>query len=432
MTAAAASRASRREARVAGVDGPSLDLAQGSGAGPGGATPAGDRPPLVAFVTDPDSDAVLREALLADAGEGAEVHRLDIHAAAKLLKRMPTPKALVVDVSGIDQPLTALEELALVVEPDVQVLAVGERTDAAFYRQVTRGLGVLEYLYKPLTHEMVARHFGPYVKGATPGADVNLRGGRVVVVVGVRGGTGASTIAANLAWHLGEESRRHTVLLDADLHGGSAALMLGARTSGGLRSAIEHPERVDELFVERAAQPAGERLFVLAGEEKLLDTVQPQPGAATRLVGMLRRRFNFVVVDLPSRSGIVGRELLDLAHQRVLVTDPSLAGAREVLRFAALPSAPSQSRRALVVLNRAGQTGMLGKEQMKEAIGAVPELAIPWLPKLVPGAGDLGEPAAAKKGPFRDAILALAHEVASVRTEAEATPKKGLLGRLFA
>jgi pilus assembly protein CpaE len=412
---------------MAGVDGPALAIAPDAPQ----ATQA-ERRPLSAFVTDEQTEAVLREALLPAAGEGAEVHRGDIQAATRALRRATTPLALVVDISGCDQALSALEELAMVVEPDVRVLVVGDRSDAAFYRQLTRGLGVLEYLYKPLTHEMVARHFGPYMKGVSAGgADVHLRGGRVIAVAGVRGGTGATTIAANLAWHFAEEARRHTALLDGDLHGGAAALLLGARATGGLRQALEHPDRVDELFVERTAQPVGERLQVLAAEERLLDQPAIPAGAAARLVALLRRRFNFVVVDLPSRGQLV-REVMDLAHQRVLVLDPTLAGAREALRWAQLPNAPAQARRALLVLNRAGQPGGLAREQLREALGEAPELVVPWLPKLVPAAADLGEPAAAKRGPFRNAIAALAREVASVSAEAGETPRRrGLLARLF-
>lgn len=412
---------------MAGVDGP--DRAEPAAAQVSAAL--ADRAPLVAFVTDADSDAILRETLLAELGEGAEVRRGDVIAAIKALKRSATPQALIVDVTGVEQPLTALEELALVVEPDVRVLVVGERQDAAFYRQLTRGLGVLEYLFKPLTQDMVARHLLPYLRQGIAPRDMHLRGGRVITVTGVRGGVGATTLAANLAWHLGEQARRHTVLFDCDLHGGASALLLGARTTNGLRVALEHPERVDELFVERTAQPAGERLHVLAAEETPLEPVLARPGAAAKLMAMLRRRYNFVVVDLPARSGPIAREILDMAHQRVLVTDATLAGAREMLRYAAIPNAPTQSRRAVTVLNRAGQPGLLTAAQMKEALGEHPDLTVPWLPKVVPAAADLGEPVGARRGPFRTALLRLVHDVASIRAEGEEEVKKGLFARWF-
>src|ERR1700733_11125419 len=159
-----------------------------------------DRPRLVAFVASPDSEAALRDGLLEVIPQGFDVRRANLRAAMAALQKMPTPQTLIVDVSGEDQPLSALGELSEVVEPDVRVLVIGDRQDLNFYRQVTRGLGVLEYLYQPVMRDMVARYFGPLV---VPGAVTTeaMLGGRVVTITGARGGAGASTIAANLAWY---------------------------------------------------------------------------------------------------------------------------------------------------------------------------------------------------------------------------------------
>src|SRR5579863_392088 len=121
-----------------------------------------------------------------------------------------------------------------------------------------------------------------------------LQGGRVVTITGVRGGVGASTIAVNLAWHLGKRTNRHTVLVDGDLYRGSCALLLNAKSGPGLRTALETPQRIDELFIERSAQTVSERMHVLAGEESLSETINYDASAAARLIDTLRRRYNFV------------------------------------------------------------------------------------------------------------------------------------------
>jgi len=161
-----------------------------------------DRPRVIAFVGDQETETALREGLQEAVPQGFEIRRGTVRVAMAALHKMPTPHTLIVDVSGEDQPLSALSELSDVVEPDVRVLVIGDREDLNFYRQLTRGLGVLEYLYQPLMRDMVARHFGPLILHRTPQTE-GVQGGRVVVVTGARGGTGASTIAANLAWHFG-------------------------------------------------------------------------------------------------------------------------------------------------------------------------------------------------------------------------------------
>jgi pilus assembly protein CpaE len=373
-----------------------------------------DQVPLLAFIADAATEAALREGLAEAAPPGFEVRRGNVRTAIAAFERMSSPRVLVVDVSGEEQPLTALGTLSEVVEPTVCVLVIGQQDDVNFYRHVTRGLGALEYLYKPLVRDMVSRHFAPLLSPRSSAAEA-VHSGRVVTITGVRGGVGATTIAASLAWHFGVVARRHTLLLDPDLHRGNAALLLDARAGPGLRIAIEAPDRIDPLFVERAAQPVRERLFVLAGEEKPAEHVTAAPEAATTLLGALRRRFNFVVADVPFLPLPLHRDLLDLAHQRVLVLDPTLTGIREALRLLSLPNGKLQPVRPVLVLNRAGLPGSLPRPKVEAALEQRLDVVIPDLPRKAREAAAMGEPLGAARGPFRDGVAALAREVGFVR-----------------
>ena len=382
---------------------------------------------VMAFVTDAETETVIREGLADLMPEGIEFRRAGIQAATSILSGMPTPLTLIIDLSGEHNPLIKLYDLSQVVEPDVRVLVIGEREDLNFYRQVTRELGALEYLYKPLVRDTVARLFGPFLtRQAT--AQGAVHGGRMVTVTGVRGGAGASTIAANLAWYLGVEAKRHTVLLDTDLHRGICALLLGAKSGSGLRTALETPSRIDELFVERAAQPAADRLHVLASEELLTEQPSYAGGAAVLLVDALRRRYNFVVSDLPFTGQPLHREMLNLAQQRVLVMTPTLASIRDALRLLSLPNGPAQPRRAVVVLNRAGAPGALDTRRVSDALKMQPDIVIADGKRSIERAASLGQPAYQSRGPFRAGIAALAREVGfGGREGGDSLPGKGLL-----
>ncbi len=370
-----------------------------------------DRKDIIAFVTDAETENVLRDGLTDAAPRGVEFHRANVRAAIDLLRETSTPRVLIIDVSGEARPLTALEELSDVVEPDVQVLLIGEYNDVNFYRHSTRILGVKEYLFKPITRDMVARHFGPVIQNRSHRPE-SLGGGRVVTITGVRGGVGASTVAVNLAWHLGKRANRHTVLLDADLYRGSCALLLNAKSGAGLRTALETPQRIDELFIERSSQAVAERLHVLSGEENLLDQVKYEPGAAGRLIETLRRRYNFVIVDAPFTGMELHRDLLMLGHQRILVLEPTLVGVRDALRLLALPNGPLQVHRGLLVLNRLKRPGTLTQQQVEDALKMKVDITIPDLPKYVENAASIGEPAALNSK-FYKGITALAAQAAA-------------------
>lgn len=372
-----------------------------------------DRLTVLAFLGDPATEQVLRDGLGDMPANGMDIRRGTVRTAIAAMSKMHTPEVLIVDIAGEEQPLHALGELSDVVEPGVRVLVIGDTDDVDFYRHITRGMGVMEYIFKPITREAVARHFAPLITRKTIGQEAT-RGGRVIAVLGARGGVGATTIAGNLSWLLGVMAKRHTVFVESDIHMGSGALLLGGKTGPGLRMALETPDRIDPLFVERAAQPVAERLQVLASEEKLTEPLHYAPGAARRLIEALRVRYNFIILDVPFLPMQCNRELIEFAHHRVIVMDPTLASVRDTLRLLGLPNGPWQPQSPTIVLNRQGRPGGLTRKQIEEALKVKIDIVIPDIPKQLNESASFGEPAIATKGPFRQAIVDLSREIGFV------------------
>jgi pilus assembly protein CpaE len=371
-----------------------------------------DRPALIGFIADTRTEEALRDGLNEAHDIALDLRRGGIKAAIATMQKHVTPRVLIVDVSGEEQPLTALGELAHVVEPGVIVLLVGDNANMDFYREVTRGLGAAEYLTKPLTRDVVARHFLPHMEGKGAGTGASTPGRRAISITGTRGGSGATTIAVNLAWQLGVVMRRHTVLLDPDVQLGTAALLLNVQQGAGLRMALETPERIDALLAERAALPAADRLHVLASEEKLDTPFKPAPRAAAALTSALRKRYNFVVADVPADPEPLYRDLLEVVDQRVIVMLPTLPAVRDALRLLALPSGEGQMERPIIILNRNGLPGGLTKREVETALKTKVDIIIPDLPRHIGSAATMGEPAINSSSSLRGAIVELARLVA--------------------
>jgi pilus assembly protein CpaE len=368
------------------------------------------RPVLIAFVTDTASERALCEGLADVLPGGVDVRRGGIHAAIAAMRKGTTPGVLVVDVSDEDQPLSALAQLADVVEPDVSVLVIGEVHSVDFYREVTHRMGAKDYLSKPLTNDKVVHRFGAIVAGRAPAA-TGVHGGGLVVVTGVCGGAGATTLTANMGHHFGVSMRRHTVILDPDMQLGNVSFLLNTKPGPGLRMALEAPERIDALLAERAAQTAAERFDVLAGDEQLTTKLNYAAGAAASLIAALRRRYNLIIADMPFRVPLYD-DILALPHQRVLVMLPTLAAVRATLRHLAVPASVAQSKRPVIVLNRTGSPGGLTRAQVEDALAVKIDVAVPDQPRQVAAAATMGELAGNSRGGFRNGILALVEHVA--------------------
>ena len=365
------------------------------------------REKFIGFASDAASAALLHRVLSPYLHDNNQIHVVDFRTSLGILAAMTTPEIVIIDVSGEDQPINAIMELAEVVEAGTTVLAIGETMNVNFYRTVTKGMGVKEYLPKPLNPASLEENFLPIIRNMAQETG-SRRNGRLVVFTGTRGGAGTSTVATNLAWLIGNELHRHTALVDADLHTGTIALNLNLNANNGLGTALAVPERVDQLLLERSMQPAGDRLHVLAGQEGLGKDFDYKPGSGATLVRALHARYNFVVMDTGNRLSPFSRDLMSLQQQRVIVMDPSMISVRNLERLQALARNYPQTSRPLVVLNKAQVPGGLSQSYLEQNMGMRFDAVIPDLPRIVPKASQFGTPAASVRGPFRDAIATLA------------------------
>ena len=196
-----------------------------------------------------------------------DVRRGDIYTAVRLLVADTELHSVVADISDIDKPLVALEDLARVCPADVTVTLIGDRTDLTFYRAVM-DLGVMEYLPKPLTRDAVQNLLRPKLAGDAPQPD---RGGHIVAIcVRCKAGLELPPLRLTLPLQLAETTKAKVALLDLHLQGGGeTAVMLGLQPGPGLRIALEDPMRADTLFLERAAIPVNERVRLIAADEAL-------------------------------------------------------------------------------------------------------------------------------------------------------------------
>ena len=344
----------------------------------------------LAFVTDDETAAAVRKCFTDLALIAADVERASVDKAFAVLGRVQSPRILVIDISGLGDPLAHLRHLAEVCDPSTTVMVIGDRNDIVLYRSL-KSLGVAEYFFKPIVPELLAQACQSAISGAgeTP---ASTHTGKTVVVFGVRGGVGTSTIAVNTAWHLAEGLKRHVALLDLDLQSGDAALQLDVEPSHALREALEHPERVDDLLLARAVTKVTDRLSVLASLELLSDPIATKAEAALELIAKLQGRHRFVFVDLPHWSGARLRKVIEGAGVVMLVGDATLASAREMVRWREIIGAGSPGHTIWQILNKAGAPGALSQEEFARALGQPFDAVIPFDAEVAKAA-NLGHPA---------------------------------------
>ena len=332
-------------------------------------------PLAMVFVNDRDTEGVIRQTL-SDLGVQAPIFGSEgVAGAVTELGRRASPRLLIVDISGLEEPTKHISQLADVCEPGTGVIVVGEDNDIILYREL-KNSGVVEYFFKPLSGALFSRACNGVLTGNLE--QRALRTGRLIYLLGVRGGVGATTIGARLAWHLAQTRKRLVAFLDLDLRTGDSALQFDVTPHHALREALEHPERIDELFLERGVVRVSERLDLLASEEPLDYPPNYTEDALLTLLVKLVHSYRYIFVDVPYEHAPLLPRALHLPSLCLLVSDGSLVSARDVARWRLFLGPNSAERTTLHVLNQADAAGSLPLEEFTRAVGHAPDVIVPY------------------------------------------------------
>ncbi|HXV68033.1 MAG TPA: AAA family ATPase [Nitrospira sp.] len=259
--------------------------------------------------------------------------------------------------------------------PDLEVFLTASRTDPQILLEAFR-IGVKEFLPQPLTRQEVEpalARFEERFNGRVSGAE--LQSGKVVSVIGARGGVGASTVATNLAASMHRES---AVLVDLDFHCGNLGLFLDLHASQGLNDLSKDISRLDETIVRSSLARHSSGLHLLASGYEGVDQVAPVTSSTMRVIGLLRSMHRHVFIDCGHVLEPAVREALDCSDQIVVVTTLSLPVIRRTKwLLETLGTAHYEAGKVTVIANR------YTKDQ-KELLGEIESMLGVRMAGLIP------------------------------------------------
>lgn len=310
------------------------------------AAPVVRRLPLVVTADDELLDELLR---LAAAG-GTEVDVAADPASART--RWPTAPLVVV---GVDQAQACLRA-RLARRPRLVLVGRDMAGDSPWH--LAELIGAEHVALLPAAEPWLVDRFGE----ATPLADSRTTG-RIVAVIGGRGGAGASVMAGALAVTAARTGLR-TLLVDADPLGGGLDLVLGWEQLEGLRwpALTAAGGRVDPPALVRALPGRGD-LVMLSWDRGDLLALPAEAMAATVDAG--RRGRDLVVVDLPRQLDDAAIIALHAADQVYVVVPAELRATAAAARVVA---AVSQHCDRLSAVVRGPAPGRLKAREVARAL----------------------------------------------------------------
>ncbi len=355
---------------------------------------AGLREPFNAFVCDDDTLELIRAAANDMGWPIEKCNKGGLRNAVQSLSVSASPNILFVDMSESGDPINDINALAEVCEPGTVVIAAGQVNDVRLYRDLLSS-GIQDYLLKPLSLDQVRESLtmAQAMLSAPKHSDmVDDKPHHMMAVVGVRGGVGASLVSTSLAWAMSEQADRQTALLDLDIHFGTGALTLDLEPGRGLIDAIDNPSRIDGLFIERAMVRASDKLSLLSAEAPIHQPVMTDGSAFFQLEEELRNAFEMTIVDIPRHVLIPFPHLVSEVGTIVLVSDVTLASARDTIRILSWFKQNVPGARVILVANKfQNAIGELSRKEFESSIERQIDIVIPFDPKLVSQSAKLGK-----------------------------------------
>ena len=372
--------------------------------------PQNGRDGFAAFVCDDQTLDRVRSAAITLGFAPEKCVRGGLRSAIQALAVSTSPSILLVDLSDCADPLDEIQGLAEVCEPGTVVVALGQTNDVRLYRTLLAS-GLHDYLLKPVMADQLAEALAgarAVLSAPRSGGVDGERPHAAIAVIGTRGGVGASTIAASIAWGSSLRDDTSTALLDLDVHFGTAALAFDLEPGRGLADAIENPGRIDGLFIERSMSRPNANLAILSSEAPLSTTLATDGTAFVQLLEEFRTSFARTVIDLPRGVMINFPQVLAKVGTVVLVTELTLAGARDAIRMLAWLRAHAPDAQPVIVANRTGPgTGEIGRAEFETTIEGKIAHLVPLDAKAAATAAKLGQCLAeAAKGSKTGAALA--------------------------
>jgi len=201
--------------------------------------------------------------------------------------------------------------------------------------------------------------------------------GQIVTVFTAKGGVGKTMLAVNLGVVLAQGGRNRVCVVDLDLASGDVAISVLLDPARSMADAVSMAGRLDATGAASLLTPCRPGLDMLLAPATPGDADKITASLVGELLAVLRRMFDYVVVDTPPQINENVLTALDASARHVLLTTPevpALKNLRVVIDVLDMLSYPADIR--ILVLNRADPK-LLSLEDVEQVLGSTIDAQIP-------------------------------------------------------
>ncbi len=217
---------------------------------------------------------------------------------------------------------------------------------------------------------------------------------RLVAVHSLRGGTGCSSLAVNLAIGFHSLWNLPVILLDLNLTAGQVALMLNSSLKRTWADLASVPANEMEMsLLESVMNKHESGIAFIPAPSSPSDAERLSRDIVSASIPFLKTHYAYIVADLPHDFSEVSLSVLDAADVVLLVAAPEMASIRAAAAaldtYQKLNYPPEKIK---LILNATFPKHGLSKEKIESALGVPVAVTIPYVQDVFVEAINYGRP----------------------------------------
>jgi len=262
------------------------------------------------------------------------------------------PQLLIVDIGDFATSLQTLQQLHTAA-PNSRLLVISSNTEPQLMIELMR-VGVREFLPSPVSEKALIQAFERYNSDRALTTQVKrVKRGKIYCIASAKHGSGATTVAINLAGTIAERSKRRTALIDLDRPLGDVAAYLNVKPSFTVSDALAAGQRLDSVLLESYMQPR-HGFHMLAGFPEHCADASMSAEKLAQLLEVAQTTFDHTIVDLPTNLDEDHVKVLARSSSTILVIlTPELPAIWRTERLLTYLAKLDASAKVRIVLNRA-------------------------------------------------------------------------------
>jgi pilus assembly protein CpaE len=277
------------------------------------------------------------------------------------------PDIVIVEIRDSSSGLQTLQVLQAAL-PKSRLLITSNVTDPQLIIEAMRS-GAREYLPNPVSQATLLEAFHRYLIDRNRTSNqTSAKRGKLFCITSAKHGSGATTLAVNLAGMIAARSKQSTALLDLDRPVGDAAAYLNIKPAFTVSDALAAGHRLDPVLLESYMQKTN-GFCLLAGFREYASNTAISADKLEQLLEVSQNTFAHTIVDRPpTMTEDLVQVIARYSQSIVIVLTPELPAIWRTERLLSYLTKLDSMDKVRVILNRSSASDEISNADIEKLL----------------------------------------------------------------